>query len=145
MYTRSMYFSDGSGHNTTGSTSSGPSVGGAGNKNGCPVFDTSCPAGCAAIDVMGCLSCTCTGIHYPPWGRFRKYRQLGGGGADNMFYSSTYFAEGLTNLPRDTIGPGSIPVFLRKPRANCDFPEGFVDPLSPIWSRPCYTCTSFLH
>ena len=60
-------FSDGSGHNTTGSTSSGPSVGGPGNKNGCPVFDTSCPAGCAAIDVMGCLSCTCTGIRYTPF------------------------------------------------------------------------------
>ena len=47
---------------STGSGSSGPSVGGPGKNNGCPVFDTSCAPGCAQIDAMGCLHCTCTGI-----------------------------------------------------------------------------------
>ena len=41
-----------------------------------------------------------------------------------------YFTEGLTNLPREAIGfsRGSVPVFLWKHIATCDFPGGVLTP-----------------
>ena len=47
---------------------------------------------------------------------------------DKFFWSSTYFTEGHTGLIREAIGPiasreGSIPEFLRKPIATCDFTD----------------------
>ena len=56
-------------------------------------------------------------------------RQFGGGGVLTMF--STYFTEGCTDLPLETIcTKGSVPEFLRTPIATCDFP-GDPDPLPP--------------
>ena len=45
--------------------------------------------------------------------------------------------EGLTNAPREVIGPYvSVPVFLRKPIATFNFQGvGVPDPLSPLWIR----------
>ena len=59
------------------------------------------------------------------------------------------------NLPREAIGSlekqldpiasqgGSVTVFLRKHIATCDFPGGGggLDPLSPLWIRPCINST----
>ena len=46
------------------------------------------------------------------------------------------------DLLRDAIGPftraGSVPVFLRKPMATCDFTWGVRTPF-PICTRPCNT------
>ena len=43
---------------TSGGSGSG-SGGSSGNSNSCPPFDTSCKVECAAIDTMGCLTCSC--------------------------------------------------------------------------------------
>lgn len=33
-----------------------------GNGNGCPPFDASCTPQCTAMDAMGCLTCSCSGL-----------------------------------------------------------------------------------
>ena len=51
-----------------------------------------------------------------------------------IFLSSMYFTKGHTNLPREAIGPKgvSVPVFLRKPIATCDFQGGSRHPVPPL-------------
>ena len=62
-------------------------------------------------------------------------------GLDVLFFQTTYFTEGHTNLYLETrLGPiasqgGSVPVCVRKPITICDFPGGF-GPLSSLWIRP---------
>ena len=81
----------------------------------------------------------------------------GVGGPDNVFFyfkSLTYFTEGRTNLTGEAIGPwgpiaprgGSVPVFLRKPIATCDFPGGSESPFPCLLSihTRCSRLT-FLH
>ena len=69
--------------------------------------------------------------------RSRTFRLWGGGGGVLTFYS--HQKRGRTNAPQKVIGHkggihlllkgcGSIPVFLRKPRATCDFQAGVRSP-----------------
>ena len=67
----------------------------------------------------------------------------------SFFMSSTYFTEGRTNLPRelDPIASrgGSVPAFIRKPIANCDFqgwgdPDPLPPPPSPELPNDIYEC-----
>ncbi|XP_053388089.1 mucin-5AC-like [Mercenaria mercenaria] len=50
-----------SSNDTKGSGSAGTS----GNGNGCPAYDTTCPATCTSLDVRGCPQCSCPGVTTP--------------------------------------------------------------------------------
>ena len=67
----------------------------------------------------------------------RKLRQCvgGGGGRGCHFFINVFHRGSCVYLPREAIGPivprgVSVPIFLRKPIATCDFPGG-PDPLPP--------------
>ena len=72
-------------------------------------------------------------------GRLQKNSE---GGPDNVliFLSSTYFTESLTNLPQEAIRPvaswgGYVPLFLRLPKATCEFTGGSEPPV-PLLDLP---------
>ena len=59
------------------------------------------------------------------------------------FFLLTYSTEGHTDLPQEAIGPSwgwSIPVFLRKPIATCDFLGWGPDPVPTVDLPMCVKC-----
>ena len=93
-----------------------------------------------------------------------RIQKIPSGGPDVCFFNHRVFYRGLTDLPREAIGPKSVPVFLKKHIANCGFRGGIRTPcpLSPSgsamllnmeeigdWSnfqgKPSVFCFNFIH
>ena len=57
-----------------------------------------------------------------------------------IFHKGPYKPPSRSNWGPIPKSSNCFSVFLRKPIASCDFPggEGGLDPLSPLWIRPCW-------